>query len=128
MTEPVRDSGTPGSSPRALAIPHDQWDAPVSFSAKGQALSLRQFLDPASLPLEWSQLTPQQHADLTAQRIALRPKFDLILLGAGRVNKERALAEVRAQTQVGRLLIEIEYRMIHHLIEQARAERLGPQP
>jgi len=41
------------------------------------------------------------------------------MVGAGTVDKKRALAEVRAQSEVGQLLIEIEQRLISNLIDSA---------
>jgi len=68
--------------------------------------------------LSLSQLTADQRAELVAKRIELQPKFEVGMVGAGIVNKERAIAEVKAQSEVGRVLIEIEQRLVNYLIAQ----------
>ena len=41
------------------------------------------------------------------------------MVGAGLVDKDRAIAEVKAQSNVGRVLAEIEQRVINNLVERA---------
>jgi len=38
---------------------------------------------------------------------------------AGVIDKDRAIAEVKAQSKVGKTLMEIEHRVINNLIERA---------
>ena len=40
------------------------------------------------------------------------------MVDGGIVNKERAIEEVKAQTEIGRVLTEIESRVIQNLLEE----------
>jgi len=104
---------------KANPVPEEQWSMPVTFSQSGALVSLRDFTHSRVPALSLSQLTLEQRAELTARRIELQPRFEVAMVGAGTVNKERALAEVRAQSEVGQLLIEIEQRLISNLVESA---------
>jgi hypothetical protein len=108
---------------KAAPVPQEQWGMPVTFSPAGDPVSLRDFTQSRVPALSLAQLTPEQRAELTARRIALQPRFEVAMVGAGTVDKERALAEVRAQSEVGQLLIEIEQRLISNLIASARRKK-----
>jgi len=41
------------------------------------------------------------------------------MLGAGLIDQKRAMAEVKAQTSIGRALMEIEQRVINHQVKQS---------
>jgi hypothetical protein len=77
-------------------------------------------LDPDVATMQLSDLTLEQRAELVAKRLELQPKIELAMIGAGMVDKARAITEVKNRTKVGRLLIEIEHQMIRNLIEQAQ--------
>ncbi|TMQ34014.1 MAG: hypothetical protein E6K70_09975 [Planctomycetota bacterium] len=100
-------------------IPPEQWDMPVSFAQDGSMVSLREFIHPTVPVLSLSQLSPEQRAELTVKRIELQPRFELGMIGAGIVDKSRAIAEVKSQSKVGRLLTEIEQRVINNLVTDA---------
>ncbi|MGE0131699.1 MAG: hypothetical protein AB7U82_26750 [Blastocatellales bacterium] len=68
--------------------------------------------------LSQAQMTMEQRAELVARRIEMQPEFEIGMIGVGVVGKERAIAEVKAQSQVGRVLIEIEQRLLNKLMEQ----------
>jgi hypothetical protein len=104
---------------KATPVPEEQWTMPVTFSPSGALVSLRDFTQSRVPALSLSQLTPEQRVELTSRRIELQPRFEVAMVGAGTVDKERALAEVRAQSEVGQLLIEIEQRLISNLIDLA---------
>jgi hypothetical protein len=104
---------------KATSVPEEQWNMPIRFSPSGALVSLRDFTQSRVPALSLSQLTPEQHAELTARRIELQPRFEVAMVGAGTVDKKRALAEVRAQSEIGQLLIEIEQRLISNLIDSA---------
>ncbi|HZE62296.1 MAG TPA: hypothetical protein VE056_00370, partial [Pyrinomonadaceae bacterium] len=53
------------------------------------------------------------------KRIAQQPKFQIAMLGAGLLDQKRAIAEVKAQTSIGRALMEIEQRVINHQVNKA---------
>jgi hypothetical protein len=97
-----------------------QWGMPASYCSDGETLAtLEEVIDPLTPTLSLSELTPEQRTNLVAQRIASQRDFQVAMVGAGMVNKERALAEVRANSKVGKVLMQIEQKMISNLIEQA---------
>lgn len=98
----------------------DHWSRPVAMAPDGQWISLREVVDEEPARFSFVQLTPEQQSELVAERIRQRPRFDFGILGLGVFSKKRALNEVRAQTRIGRTLIEVEQRMITLLIERAR--------
>ena len=77
--------------------------------------------------MTFSELSADQRAALVAKRIAQQPKFQIAMLGAGLLDQKRAMAEVKAQTSIGRALMEIEQRVINHQVAKAiRAEQPKP--
>ena len=102
----------------------DHWSRPVAMAPDGQWLSLREVITDEPARLSFVQLSPEQQAELVAERIKQRPGFDVGVLGLGVLSKKRAINEVRARTRLGRTLIEIEVRMIKMLIERAREGNL----
>jgi len=113
------------SPPRGSGrIPPEQWDFPAGYTADGKRLAnLREMIDPNVPTMSLAQLNPEQRAELVAERIARQPKFQLAMVGAGVLDKERAISEVKAQTEIGRALMEIEQNAIHMLVEEAGAQR-----
>jgi hypothetical protein len=102
----------------------NHWSRPVAMAPDGQWLSLREVVEEEPARFSFIQLTPEQRAELVAERIRQRPKFDVGILGLGVLSKKRAINEVQARTRVGRTLIEVEQRMIARLIERAREGNL----
>ena len=100
-------------------IPQEQWSLPVSVGPDGHLVTLKQMASERTAALSFGQLSPNQQSELVAARIEKQPKFELAMIGAGVVSKERAVQEVRARSPVGRTLIEIEQLMISHMIERA---------
>ena len=110
----------PARSRPAVRIPAEQWDFPAGYTADGKRLAnLREVVDPEVATMSLAQLSPEQRAELVAERIARQPKFRLAMIGAGVVDKDRAISEVKAQTEIGRALMEIEQNVIHLLVEAA---------
>ena len=70
--------------------------------------------------MQLSDLTLQQRSHLVVKRLELQAKIELAMIGAGMIDKTRAITEVKNKTRVGRLLIEIEHQMIRNLIEQSQ--------
>jgi hypothetical protein len=68
----------------------------------------------------FDQLPFERRAALTEARIKAQPTFAVEMVGAGRLSKARAIREVRAQTDVGKLLVEIEGRVVRNVLEKAR--------
>ena len=111
---------------KAAGLLEKQWQIPAGFHADGSAAAtLQEVLDPAVPTLHSTDLTLQQQAELVAKRLASQPKIELAMVGAGMIDKDRAIAEVKRKTKVGKLLIEIEHQMIRNLIEQAQKRSPG---
>ncbi len=108
---------------RKLKVPTEQWALPVSMDTEGHFVSMRDTCAGKTAVLSFAQLSLNQQTELVARRIEQQPKFELSMIGAGVVSKERAIAEVRAQTPVGRTLIEIEQRMMARMMKRAKQER-----
>ena len=108
--------------PRSV-IKSEQWEMPVSFDMSGKPVSLRDYVKGGEKALSFSSLSADQRADLAARRIEMRPSYEIASIGAGIVDKEHALGEVRAMSKLGRTLIEIETRVITHLIDEASKRR-----
>ena len=107
--------------PKKSALPEKQWEMPAGFHSDGSKhATLREVLNPDVATMQLSDLTLEQRAELVAKRLELQPKIELAMIGAGMVDKARAITEVKNRTKVGRLLIEIEHQMIRNLIEQAQ--------
>ena len=108
-------------------IPARQWKLKAGYQRDGSSmLYLRELLDaPETDASSLTDLTEEQQAELTAERIRHQRKFRISLVGIGTIDKERAIAEVRALSPAGRTLIEIEKRAIRMAIEDAREESRG---
>lgn len=115
-------------SEKAGAIQDRQWELPASYCAGGKGwATLRDVVDPDVPTMTYSELSAKQRAELVAKRIAQQPKFQIAMLGAGLIDQKRAMAEVKAQTSIGRALMEIEQRVINHQVAKAiRAEQPTP--
>ena len=112
------------SLPASPVVSDKQWDMPASFCADGMQLaSLRDVVDPQVPTLTLNELSPEQRADLVANRIAAQKDFRIFMLGAGIIDKERAITEVKAQSKIGRALMEIEQRVINHLVDNVTKEQ-----
>jgi hypothetical protein len=102
-------------------IPAEQLDLPVGFDPVGKLVTLREAMKPEHASVvSMASLSPEKRAELTVKRIEAQPKFELGMVGAGIVDKKRAIEEVNAQSDVGRVLMEIEQRVINSVLEQAR--------
>lgn len=107
-------------------MPEKQWAMPAGFCADGSAqASLRDVVDPNVATIQLAELSLEQRADLVAQRLELQPQVDLAMIGAGVIDKSRAITEVKNRTKVGKLLIEIEHQMIRNLIEKSQKAAAG---
>lgn len=110
-------SRTPPKSP----IPPDQLDLPVSIDSLGNYITLREFMQPSRgfgmAPPSLATLSPERRAEVTVKRIEAQPKFELAMIGGGIIDKKRAIEEVKSQSDIGRLLVEIEQNVINHLLQ-----------
>lgn len=113
---------------KTRALLQKQLAMPAGFHSDDLSVAtLRDVVDPSVPTKELSELTLEQRAELVAQRLALQPNIELAMIGAGIINKERAITEVKGKTKVGRLLMEIEQQMIRNLLERAR-KNAAPKP
>jgi hypothetical protein len=116
-----RASATPSAAP---PVPDRQWDLPASYCADGNQLAtLREVVDPNVPTMSLSELTPEQRTELVAKRIEAQPNFQIAMIGAGLLDKQRAIAEVKSYSKIGRALVEIEQKMIHHIVNKASGEK-----
>ncbi|HAF12349.1 MAG TPA: hypothetical protein DHU55_05965 [Blastocatellia bacterium] len=107
----------------APPIPDRQWDLPASYCADGNQLAtLREVVDPNVPTMSLSELSQEQRAELVAKRIEAQPNFQIAMIGAGVLDKQRAIAEVMSYSKIGRALVEIEQKMINHIVKKAAGE------
>jgi hypothetical protein len=105
---------------KKMVIPKEQWDLPVAFSPDGGKLvSLKEVTRESEPSLSLAQLSGDQRAQLVKARIEAQPKYEIAMLGAGLIDKKRAVNEVENQTKIGRSLVEIEQILINNLLEEA---------
>lgn len=107
-------------------IAEKEWELPAGFGQDGKVASLRQVIAPEVPTLSLNQLSSDQMAELTVLRIESEPDFDIGMIGAGKITREQAVAEVKAKSPVGRNLIEIERRMLQRLINDANRQMSDP--
>ena len=100
-------------------VPQAQWDMPAGFRPDGQFATLKEVVDPKVPTLSLAEVSPEQRAELVVKRIERQPDFRVTMFPAGDIDKDRAIAEVKAQSKVGRTLTEIEQRVIANLVERA---------
>ncbi len=113
---------------KSRALLQKQLAMPAGFySDDSSVATLREVVDPAVPTKQLSELTLEQRAELVAERLALQPSLDLAMIGAGMIDKQRAITEVKGKTRVGKVLIEIEHQMIKNLLEQAK-KKAAPKP
>ena len=55
----------------------------------------------------------------------MQPKFEIGAIGSGKISKDRAIAEIKARTPIGKSLMEIETRVIQDVLNMAKASREG---
>jgi hypothetical protein len=104
-------------------VPAAQWDMPAGFSPDGKMASLREVVDPQYPTRTLAELNENQRASLTIQRIEAQPDFHMEMLGAGTIDKNRAVEEIKTGSKVGKALVEIEQRVINNLVERANSTR-----
>ena len=102
----------------------DHWSSPVAMDLVGQWLSLREVVEKEPDQVPFTDLSLEKKSELVAERIRLRPQFEMSAIGKEIIDKERAIKEVKRRTSLGHTLIEIEQRMIRMLLESARAGKL----
>jgi hypothetical protein len=107
------------STKAPVRIPDNQWSLPVTYTPDGSRMMTLKEIEAGNVAmLSLPQMTMDQRAALVARRIEMQPEFEIGMIGVGIVRKDRAIAEVKAQSQVGRILIEIEQLLLNKLMEQ----------
>ncbi len=109
--------------PKALV---KELELPVTCTDEGKLVTLRDFVGNKdnNSHLSLSSLNLSQRAKIIAERLKQEPEVELAMIGTGVINKERAIAEVEAQSPVGQVLIESEQYAIERLIEEIKNGRL----
>ena len=112
-----------GSKTRGMKIPAAQYDLPATFGPDGNMVKLKEVMEPGfGSVMSLASLSPEKRAELTATRIAEQPKFELAMIGGGMIDRARAIQEVQAHSEIGRILIEIEQRLIQNLLDEVAAQ------
>lgn len=118
---PRKKSSKKKAVKKSAAFPVKQWEMPAGFHSDGiRHATLRDVVDPDVPTLQLSDLSLEQRAELVSKRLELQSQINLAMIGAGLIDKARAITEVKNRTKVGKLLIEIEDQMIRNLLEQAQ--------
>lgn len=113
---------------KTRALLQKQLAMPAGFLVDDSGFAtLRDVVDPSVPTKDLSELTLEQRAELVVERLSLQPSLELAMIGAGMIDKQRAINEVKGKTKVGKLLIEIEHQMIRNLLEQAQ-KKAAPKP
>src|SRR5579862_2125097 len=118
--------GTKGGPMRLSRKPHvippEELALPVGFSLDGKRMiSLREAWQDPSANLSFVEMTPDQRARLTAKRMSLQKRRPAGIMGIGWLSPKRAVAEVLADTEIGRALVDVEGRTVASLL------RIGPR-
>lgn len=101
-----------------------QWKLPAGYRSDGKKMAtLQEVVDPETPTMNLSQLSDDQRLALVSKRIEMQPDFQIAMLGAGLIDQKRAIQEVKSGTPIGRNLVEIEERLLNHVIETAKKKR-----
>jgi hypothetical protein len=100
-------------------ITNEQWAMPVSLDETGNLISLKDYVSGKRRIISFLSLSEDQRTELAAKRIESQPDYQMTVIGAGVVGRERAAEEVRARTRLGLRLAEIETRVVMHVIDEA---------
>jgi hypothetical protein len=122
-------SAAPKKKVAKRRVPEKQWEMPAGFHADGKTLAtLKDVVDPDTPTMQLTNLPFGKRAELVVERLSRQPQFELNMIGAGKIDKARAITEVKHHTKVGRLLVEIEHQMIRNLIEHAEKQAAAKKP
>jgi hypothetical protein len=92
-------------------------DRPAGFHIDGEKVAtLREVRAPDVPTLSLSELKREQRVQLVLASLRAKPDdFTIGMIGPGVINKTRAIAEVEAQSRIGRTLMEIELMLLSTL-------------
>jgi hypothetical protein len=103
-----------------------QWSLPAGYHrSTWNLITLRELTLSPETAVKYTELAPEKLAKLVAARIEAQPRFEIMMVGVGVVDKERAVREVLAQSRVGEALIEIERVVLRRVTEAAVREAAG---
>ena len=54
-----------------------------------------------------------------AKRIEMQPGYEMVGIKAGVIRQERAIREIRSQSDLGQSLTDVEFRIVMHVIDKA---------
>ena len=74
-------------------------------------------------PKSCAELSRAQLVKLVTKRIEQQRNFQIAMVGIGVLDKKRAIREVKAQSQAGKILTEIERRVIDNQLERVRKHK-----
>jgi hypothetical protein len=109
-------------TPPKLSAAH--WNSHAGFHAHEiRPVTLREIIDPHTPTKNLPELSLPELYDLAASRLnLLSDDFQVAIMGFGLIDKHRALAEVRARTELGKHLAILQMKMLQQLIRQAQEE------
>lgn len=112
--KPAPSAKAPGTK-----IPPYQLDLPVTFDPAGNLVTLRDAMKPnrgavASL----ASLSMEKRTELMVKRLEARPEFEVAMVGGGLIDRARAIEEVKAHSDIGRVLSEIEQIVVQNLLDE----------
>lgn len=102
-------------------IAAEQWDLPAGFKEDGNTLAtLREVVNPSIPTLSLPDLPMEKRKKLVVERLERKPNFTINMIGSGVVDKARAIEEVKSQTPAGKVIQEIEQRVINNMLKKAK--------
>ncbi len=103
-------------------VPEDQWDLPVGFNEKGDIVTLREYANTKTREIfQLSAIPHNQLKELIQLRIEKQKEYpELFMLGKGKVDKARALKELKKESDIGEYIIELELRVINMVKEEVK--------
>jgi len=104
-------------------IPPEQWKLPAGYKEDEKSLAnLEEMANPEIPTLSLADVTEEKRKKVIISRLEQQPNFDISLMGAGRIKQVRAIKEVKADTAAGKVIQEIEQRIITNMMRKAIAE------
>jgi hypothetical protein len=93
-----------------LKLSAADWSSPAGFHAHEiRRATLREVTDPNVPTKNLPELSVREAHDLAAARLALRPEdFLVAVMGYGLIDKQRAIAEIKVQSKLGKHLAVLE--------------------
>lgn len=104
-------------------VPRRQLELPCGYHAEGGGVaSFRDVMSPDVQTVDGDALTDTQRKKLALLRVEAQPDLQLLTSGVV-IDKGLALREIRRNTPLGRILVEVEHQAIAFLRNNARAQQ-----